>query len=110
VRAYFDGLVEDLMTPEGQVGCLMVNSTIELAAEDTAVSKVVRGHMDRLERNVERALRTAKRRKEVPASVDPAAKAVLLMATGMGLMVVGKTTPGREVLETIVATAFADLS
>jgi hypothetical protein len=31
------------------------------------------------------------------------------MATGMGLMVVGKTGPGREVLETIVNSAFADL-
>jgi len=38
-----------------------------------------------------------------------AAKATPLMATAMGLMVVGKTTPGREVLETIVNTAFADL-
>ena len=110
VRAYFDGLVEDLLTPEGRVGCLMVNSTIELAAEDAEVSHVVRGHMDRLERNVERALRTAKRRKEVPRHVDSAARAVLLMATGMGLMVVGKTNPGREVLETIVKTAFADLA
>src|SRR5262244_4423765 len=34
VRAYFDGLIDDLMSPEGRVGCLMVNSTIELAAED----------------------------------------------------------------------------
>lgn len=31
------------------------------------------------------------------------------MAMGMGLMVVGKTNPGREVLETIVDSAFADL-
>src|ERR1700694_5986074 len=32
VRAYFDGLVSDLLSPEGRIGCLMVNSTIELAA------------------------------------------------------------------------------
>src|SRR5205823_4184204 len=102
------GLVEDLMTPEGQAGCLMVNSTVELAAADDEVSRVVRGHMDRLERNVTRALRSAKRRGEVPASIKPAARAKLLMATAMGLMVVGKTNPGREVLETIVKAAFAD--
>jgi hypothetical protein len=41
--------------------------------------------------------------------VDPRAKAKQLMATGMGLMVVGKTDPGRKVLETIVDSAFADL-
>jgi TetR/AcrR family transcriptional repressor of nem operon len=91
------------------MGCLMVNSAIELAAEDSQVSRVVRGHMARLERNVRRALENARRRGEVGAHVDPAARATLLMATGMGLMVVGKTGPGREVLETIVNSAFADL-
>ena len=109
VRAYFDGLVSDLLSPEGRMGCLMVNSAMELAAEDSEVAQVVRGHMARLERNATRALRTAKRRREIPAHIDPSVKATQLMATAMGLMVVGKTNPGREVLETIVGGAFADL-
>jgi TetR/AcrR family transcriptional regulator, transcriptional repressor for nem operon len=109
VRAYFDGLISDLMSAEGRMGCLMVNSTVELAAEDSEVAKVVRGHMSRLERNATRALRNAKRRGEISSHVNPAAKATQLTATGMGLMVVGKTNPGREVLETIVNAAFADL-
>ena len=109
LRAYFDGLVLDLTTREGQMGCLMVNSAVELAAEDSEVGEVVRGHMARLERNAERALRNAKRRGEISAGVNPRAKAIQLMATGMGLMVVGKTDPGKKVLETIVDSAFADL-
>lgn len=110
LRAYFDGLVDDLITPEGRMGCLMVNSTMELAAEDSEVGEVVRRHMARLERNAERALRNAKRRGEIPRGVDARAKASQLMATGMGLMVVGKTDPGRKMLETIVESAFADLA
>jgi TetR/AcrR family transcriptional regulator, transcriptional repressor for nem operon len=109
LRAYFDGLVRDLSTPAGRIGCLMVNSAVELAAEDSEVGQLVRGHMSRLERNAERALRNAKRRGEIPAGVNPRAKATQLMATGMGLMVVGKTDPGRKVLETIVNGAFADI-
>jgi TetR/AcrR family transcriptional regulator, transcriptional repressor for nem operon len=109
LRAYFDGLVDDLMTPDGRMGCLMVNSTVELAAEDSEVGAIVRNHMRRLERNAARALENARRRGEVPEHVDPRAKAVQLMATGMGLMVVGKTNPGRNALETIVDAAFADL-
>ena len=93
VRAYFDGLVSDLMSPEGRVGCLMVNTTVELAAEDSEVASLTRAHMARLERSAERALRTARARGEIPAAIDPAAKATQLMATGMGLMVVGKTDP-----------------
>lgn len=109
LRAYFDGLVRDLTTPDGRIGCLMVNSTVELAAEDSEVGEVVREHMARLERNAERALRNAKRRGEISADISPRAKATQLMATGMGLMVVGKTNPGKKVLETIVDAAFADL-
>jgi len=110
LRAYFDGLVDDLTTPEGRIGCLMVNSTVELAAEDSEIGAIVRNHMQRLERNAKRALRNAQRRGEIADHVDPRARAAQLMATGMGLMVVGKTDPGRKVLETIVAAAFADLS
>jgi TetR/AcrR family transcriptional regulator, transcriptional repressor for nem operon len=110
LRAYFDGLVDDLTTPEGRMGCLMVNSTIELAAEDSEVGAIVRNHMQRVERNAEHALENARRRGEVPEHVDPRTKASQLMATGMGLMVVGKTNPGRTVLETIVEAAFADLT
>jgi len=110
LRAYFDGLLKDLSTPEGRMGCLMVNSTIELAAVDSEVGEVVRSHMARLERSAERALRNAKRRGEIRQSIDPRAKATQLMATGMGLMVVGKTDPGRKLLKTIVDAAFADLS
>jgi TetR/AcrR family transcriptional repressor of nem operon len=109
LRAYFDGLVRDLTIPEGRIGCLMVNSTMELAAEDSEVGVLVRNHMSRLQRNAERALRNAKRRGEIPKRIDSRAKATQLMATGMGLMVVGKTAPGRDVLETIVDAAFADL-
>jgi TetR/AcrR family transcriptional repressor of nem operon len=109
LRAYFDGLVDDLTTPEGRMGCLMVNSAMELAAEDSEVGALVRSHMSRLERNAERALRNAKRRGEISKRVNPRAKAAQLMATGMGLMVVGKTDPGRTMLETIVDEAFAGL-
>ena len=109
LRAYFDGLVDDLTTSAGRMGCLMVNSTMELAAQDSEVGAIVRDHMSRLERNAERALRNAKRRGEIPQEVQPRAKATQLMATGMGLMVVGKTDPGRKVLKTIVDAAFADL-
>jgi TetR/AcrR family transcriptional repressor of nem operon len=110
LRGYFDGLVEDLTTPEGRMGCLMVNSAIELAAEDSEVGAVVRTHMQRLERSAERALANARRLGEISERVDPRIKAAQLMATGMGLMVVGKTDPGRAVLESIVDAAFADLN
>src|SRR5437879_13074253 len=81
IRAYFDGLVRDLLSPEGRQGCLLVNSAIEKAAEDDEVAAVVRGHLARLERCFTAALRTAIRRGEVPASADPVGKAHPLVPT-----------------------------
>ena len=110
VRAYFDGLVADLLTPEGRQGCLLVNSAIELAAVDAEVAAAVRGHLARLEHNFAAALRNAKRRKEISARVRVAGVAKLLVATSQGLMVVGKANPDEEVLKAIVAQAFAGLN
>jgi TetR/AcrR family transcriptional regulator, transcriptional repressor for nem operon len=109
LRAYFDGLVQDLLSPEGRMGCLMVNSIVELSARDSEVAKVTRAHMARLERAAARALRNAQRRGEVSDDLDPDATATALMATSTGLIVIGKTSPGKQVLQTIVDEAFADL-
>ena len=110
VRGYFDGLVRDLLSPEGRQGCLLVNSAIENAAADGEVAAVVRGHLARLERCFAAALRTAVDRGEIPASVDPVARAKGLVATSQGLMVVGKANPDEEVLRAIVDNAFTGLS
>jgi TetR/AcrR family transcriptional regulator, transcriptional repressor for nem operon len=109
IRAYFDGLVADLLSPEGRQGCLLVNTAIENAAEDDEVAAVVRGHLARLERCFSRALRNARRREQIPASTNVAGVARLLVATSQGLMVVGKANPDKEVLQAIVKSAFAGL-
>ena len=109
VRAYFDGLVQDLLSPEGRQGCLLVNSAIELAAQDDTVAAVVRGHHARLEHCFTAALRTAIDNGEISADIDPVGSARVLVATSQGLMVVGKANPDPEVLRAIVANAFAGL-
>jgi TetR/AcrR family transcriptional repressor of nem operon len=109
VRAYFDGLVTDLLSPEGRQGCLLVNSAIENAAVDPEVAAVVRGHHARLENCFTAALRTAQRRGEIPAEVDLVARAKGLVAASQGLMVIGKANPDEGVLRAIVDSAFAGL-
>ncbi|MCU7826911.1 TetR/AcrR family transcriptional regulator [Kitasatospora sp. DSM 101779] len=109
VRGYFDGLVRDLLSPEGRQGCLLVNTAIEDAAEDDEAAAVVRGHLARLENCMTRALATAVRRGEVRPGLDAAGTARLMVATAQGLMVVGKANPDEAVLRAIVDNAFAGL-
>ncbi|MCG6498050.1 TetR/AcrR family transcriptional regulator [Kitasatospora sp. A2-31] len=110
LRGYFDGLVQDLLSPEGRQGCLLVNTAIENAAEDDEAAAVVRGHLARLERCMTTALENAHRRGEIRDSVDPAGSAKLLVATCQGLMVVGKANPDEALLRAITDNAFAALN
>ncbi|WP_330181589.1 TetR/AcrR family transcriptional regulator [Nocardia sp. NBC_01503] len=110
VRGYFDGLVADLLSPEGRQGCLLVNTAIENAATDDAAAAVVRGHLTRLEDRMRGALVNALRRSEIREGVDPVSTAKGLVATSQGLMVVGKANPDETLLRAIVDTAFAGLS
>lgn len=110
LRGYFDGLVSDLLSPEGRQGCLLVNTAIENAAEDDEAAAVVRGHLARLEQCMATALRNARDGGEVRASVDPVGSAKLLVATCQGLMVVGKANPDETALRAIVDNAFAGLA
>ncbi|MCX4750526.1 TetR/AcrR family transcriptional regulator [Kitasatospora sp. NBC_01287] len=110
IRAYFDGLVRDLLSPEGRQGCLLVNTAIESAAEDDEAAAVVRGHLARLERCMTHALENAVRRGEVRSSLDAAGSAKLLVATCQGLMVVGKANPDEALLRAIVDNAFVALA
>ncbi|MFJ6718975.1 MULTISPECIES: TetR/AcrR family transcriptional regulator [unclassified Streptomyces] len=110
IRGYFDGLVQDLLSPEGRQGCLLVNTAIERAAEDDEAAAVVRGHLARLERCMTHALGNAVRRGQVRASLDPVGSAKLLVATCQGLMVVGKANPDETLLRAIVDNAFVALA
>jgi TetR/AcrR family transcriptional repressor of nem operon len=110
IRAYFDGLVDDLTSPAGRQGCLLVNSAIENAGEDDEVAAVVRGHFARIEDRMAGALATAVRRGDVRATLDPVGAAKSLVATALGLMVVGKANPDRAVLTAIVDNALVSLS
>jgi TetR/AcrR family transcriptional repressor of nem operon len=110
IRAYFDGLVDDLTSPAGRQGCMLVNSAIENAAEDDEIAAVVRGHFARIEGCVARALDTAVRQGDVRATLDPVGAAKSLIASALGLMVVGKANPDRAVLTAIVESAFISLN
>jgi TetR/AcrR family transcriptional repressor of nem operon len=110
IRAYFDGLVDDLTSPAGRQGCMLVNSAIENAADDDEIAAVVRGHFARIEGCVARALDMAVRQGDVRATLDPVGAAKSLIASALGLMVVGKANPDRAVLTAIVESAFISLT
>lgn len=86
-------------------GCLLVNSTAELAATDDEVRSFVTRSFERLERAFHGALCRAIECGELDAAKRPRPLARFLVAQMQCLRIVGKTSSDAEVLEDIVETA-----
>lgn len=102
IREYFATLACDLSGPDHYLGCLMVNSAVELAVDDPEVAETVTDHLARLETAFAGALGRAVERGEIPEPSDVPALARFLMGAAQGLMVVGKANPDPRLLGDIV--------
>lgn len=97
VTGFFTGLADGLDDPgvDPELGCFMVNTIAELAWRDDRVSETGESYRDRLRRAFLRALRRARRRRELrPGDLDGRAR--LLAALTMGVFVTQRGNPNLE--------------
>jgi len=103
------GLLRDVArmasAEEYRDGCLLVNSTAELAARDDEVRDFVTNSFRRLEDAFYDALRRAQETGDIGQEKQPRVLARFLVAQVQCLRIVGKTNPDADVLEDIVETA-----
>jgi hypothetical protein len=83
-------------------GCLLANSTTELAASDPAVAAAARQAYEGMTTVLAGAVRSAQAQGDLDASDDPVDTARALLAAHQGLTFMGRT--GMDV-ETLAATA-----
>jgi TetR/AcrR family transcriptional repressor of nem operon len=77
--------------PEGQQGCLVVGSAAELAIFDAEVAQRITAAVDRTEALMAELIRQGQADGSIPAHVDSAATARLMLCLLQGMRVVGKT-------------------
>ncbi|MGK7869450.1 TetR/AcrR family transcriptional regulator [Falsiroseomonas sp. E2-1-a20] len=82
-----------------RLGCLLVNSALELAPHDREVGQVVAARLAELEGFFGRAIRGGQRDGSVSAARDPDDLARLLVALVMGLRVLSRGRADRALLE-----------
>jgi TetR/AcrR family transcriptional repressor of nem operon len=109
LRRFFAALVEDSLGEPPRRGCFMVNATTERAACDAAVAARVRENATALEQTLERAVRRAQARGEVPSDKNARALARFLVMAVQGLRVAGAATPSRAALGDMVRLTLAAL-
>jgi TetR/AcrR family transcriptional regulator, transcriptional repressor for nem operon len=105
VRAFLGEIVERSVSGDRR-GCLLVNTALE-AAPDAELRAEVAGHLAEIEAFFRRAVTAAQRDGSVPPDRTPDDLARLLLGVTLGLRVLARSTPNRELLEGVTRPALA---
>jgi TetR/AcrR family transcriptional repressor of nem operon len=106
VRAFLGEIVERSVDGHRR-GCLLVNTALEVAPHDPELGTAVAARLGEIEAFFRRAITAAQTDGSVPHDRDPADLARLLLGVTLGLRVLARSKPQRELLEGVVRPALA---
>jgi len=88
-------------------GCLLVNTALEIAPHDPVLGAEVAGHLGEIEAFFRRTVAAAQADGSVPPDREPTDLARLLLGVTLGVRVLARSKPQRELLEGVVRPALA---
>ena len=106
VRAFLGEIVER-STGGDRRGCLLVNTALEAAPDDPELRQEVAARLAEIEAFFRRAVTAAQRDGSIPPGRAPEDLARLLLGVTLGLRVLARSTPERELLEGVARPALA---
>ncbi|HEY6497639.1 MAG TPA: TetR/AcrR family transcriptional regulator [Trebonia sp.] len=106
---YFGHLVDAMVDGKRAWGCLITNSSIELAARDPELAAMFQLHLARLQTSFAAALARARADGELRPGAGPES-AGMLVAVVQGMNVMAKGRPGRRALQDVVDATLAGLA
>lgn len=109
IRRFFQEWLESYDSEKGSQGCFLTNSAVEVAPHDQAAAAFVRANLARLENAFYQALVRARKKGEIPKSLNLRDYACFFTNSIMGFTVLLKVLPDRKALERIFRTLFASL-
>ena len=106
VRAFLGEIVER-STGGDRRGCLLVNTALEAAPDDPELRAEVAARLAEIEAFFRRAVTAAQRDGSIPPGRTPEDLARLMLGVTLGLRVLARSTPERELLEGVARPALA---
>jgi TetR/AcrR family transcriptional repressor of nem operon len=97
IEALLGEIVERSM--HDRLGCMLVNSALEVAPHDAAIAEVVAARLSELEAFFRRCVVAGQRDGSIDTERDASDLARLLLTTVIGLRVLARGRPERELLE-----------
>lgn len=108
IRAIFRERIDAISVEDR--GCMVVHTAMELAPHDHEIRGVLQKFLRRMSKAFAAGLEAAKRRDEVPATLDTRSKGEFLTGALLGLSVMARAGFPRESLEGFVENAIASLN
>ncbi len=102
IERIFEERIADICCQSENAGCLILQTTTELASEDDEIREVLQKFMGRMSRTFAVGLKTAQEKGEVRADLDVRAAGNLLTSTMFGIAVLGRTGFDNNALRAIV--------
>lgn len=103
MRIYFQGIIEGAGGSNPDLGCLCVNTMVELAPHDVIFAQFTRDYQLNLTELFHGTIEDGIRTGELSSTLNPAAVARALIISAIGLSVTMKTRPERSLVENAVA-------
>jgi TetR/AcrR family transcriptional repressor of nem operon len=99
VRAFFEEIIERSVDDKQRRGCMLVNAALELAPYDPEFQKLVTEEMVFIEAFFRRCVEAGQKDGTVAGALPANGLARLLLSVLLGIRVLARTRPQREVLE-----------
>lgn len=105
VQGFLNDIVERSLADKNRRGCLLVNSALEIAPHDRELEAEVAAHLGEIEAFFCRSIEAAQADGSVPTDRNAADLARMLLGITLGVRVLARSNPQRDLLEGVVRPA-----
>jgi len=110
ISAFFSEIIERSLEDRQRKGCMLVNSALEVAPHDPEFRKIVTEVLEHIEAFFRRCVQAGQQDGTITTSQSAADLGRMLLSVHVGLRVIARTRPKRELLEGMVRPVLALLN
>jgi TetR/AcrR family transcriptional repressor of nem operon len=107
IHAFFSEVIERSLRDSARRGCLLINSALEVAPHDRKLGREIGLRLEEIETFFRRLIAAGRADGTIPPSVDADNVSRLLLGVLLGLRVLARSRPERDLLEGMARPALA---